>query len=324
MGTIELSVVVPLYNEEESVAPLYKGLHDVMSTLERSYEIIFVDDGSKDRTFEIAKALAQEDPNARVLRFRSNCGQTPAMVAGIEHARGEIVVTMDGDLQNDPTDIPNFIEKIEEGFDIVVGWRHNRQDKLVTRVLPSIVANWMISKVTGIPIKDNGCSLKAYRALVIKRIPLYSEMHRFIPAMMSLSGVKIAEIKVKHHARKFGMSKYGLSRVYRVLLDLLFIRLVILWGERPVQSFCVLASLPAAVGLYCFVYATVDALSIEASNTVIMFGLAMLYSALAIFLVALGLLGQLIYESGSIRTKDFAMLTARASVASDLPEVTKP
>ena len=323
MKTIDLSVVVPLFNEEESVVPLHRAISDAMSSLDRSYEILFVDDGSRDRTFEIAKGLAQDDPNLKVLRFRSNSGQTPAMVAGIERARGDIVVTMDGDLQNDPTDIPHFIDKIEEGFDIVVGWRHNRQDKLVTRVLPSVVANWIISKVTGVPIKDNGCSLKAYRGSLIKSIPLYSEMHRFIPAMMSLAGVKIAEIKVKHHARKFGMSKYGLSRIYRVLLDLLFIRMVILWCERPIQSFSILASIPAIFGLYCFIYASIEAVSVETPASVIMFGLAILYAALAIFLVALGLLGQLIYESGTVRIEAFAMLTARASVATKGSKATK-
>jgi len=321
MDKIDLSVVVPLFNEEESVGHLHRAISEVMSGQERPYEIILVDDGSKDRTFEIAKGLAQEDPHLRVVRFRRNSGQTPAMVAGIEQARGEIIVTMDGDLQNDPTDIPRFIDKIEEGFDIVVGWRYNRQDKLVTRVLPSVIANWMISKVTGVPIKDNGCSLKAYRGSLIKSIPLYSEMHRFIPAMMSLAGVKISEIKVKHHARKFGMSKYGLSRIYRVLLDLLFIRMVVLWCERPIQSFTLLAGIPTIVGLGCLAYALVEALMIDGSASFIMFGLAVLYTALAIFLVALGLLGQLIYESGNVKTESFALLTAQSSVSSDASKV---
>jgi glycosyltransferase involved in cell wall biosynthesis len=323
MGKIDLSIVVPLFNEEQSIEPLYRAISDAVSKIGRAYEIIFVDDGSADRTFQIAGQLAAADDNLKVIRFRHNCGQTPAMVAGIDHAKGEIIVTMDGDLQNDPSDIPNFIEKIEEGFDIVVGWRHNRQDKFVTRVLPSKIANWMISKVTGIPIRDNGCSLKAYRGSVIKNIPLYSEMHRFIPAMMSLAGVKVAEIKVKHHARQFGVSKYGLGRVYRVLLDLLFIRLVILWCERPIKSFCILASIPTIIALYCLTYATVDAFVVNTSSTVIVFGLAVLYAALALFLVALGLLGQLIYESGTIRTESFAMLTAHISVTDDTPEAIK-
>jgi glycosyltransferase involved in cell wall biosynthesis len=321
MGVVDISVVVPLFNEEESAAPVHRAISEVMSALDRSYEIIFVDDGSKDRTFEITKRLAREDPHLRVIRFRRNCGQTPAMVAGIDHARGDIVITMDGDLQNDATDIPLFIEKIEGGFDIVVGWRYNRQDKLITRVLPSIVANWMISQVTGVPIKDNGCSLKAYRGELIKSIPLYSEMHRFIPAMMSLAGVKIAEIKVKHHARKFGMSKYGLSRIYRVLLDLLFIRLVILWCERPILSFSLLAGVPVLIGLFCFLYAGAEAFIVEAPTSFIMFGLAVLYGSLAIFLVALGLLGQLIYESGTIKIETFALLTARVSATTGVSEV---
>ena len=177
----------------------------------------------------------------RVVNFRRNYGQTPAMAAGIEQAHGKILVTMDGDLQNDPRDIEHFLAKIDEGYDIVVGWRHNRQDKLISRKIPSKIANWLIGKVTGVPIKDNGCSLKAYRASLIKEIPLYSEMHRFIPAMASIAGPRIAEIKVRHHARQFGQSKYGLSRVYKVLLDLMVIKTVASFTSRPLLWFALLA-----------------------------------------------------------------------------------
>ena len=201
---MDLSVIVPLFNEEESLEPLYHAIKSVLTTLAFEHELIFVDDGSRDNTFTIASRLAQADHRLRVIKFRRNYGQTPAMAAGIEHARGEVLITMDGDLQNDPRDIPVFLEKLKEGYDIVVGWRYNRQDKLITRKIPSRIANWLIGKITGVPIKDNGCSLKAYRASLIKNIPLYSEMHRFIPAMTSLAGTRIAEVKVNHHARRYG------------------------------------------------------------------------------------------------------------------------
>ena len=321
MNTVDLSVVVPFYNEEESIGPLHEAISEALSSLDLSFEVIFVDDGSKDRTFAIAKRLVKDDPRLRVIRLRRNFGQTPAMVAGIDHARGAIVVTMDGDLQNDPTDIPHFIEKIDEGFDIVVGWRYNRQDKMVTRVLPSILANWLISKVTGVPIKDNGCSLKAFKADLIKNIPLYSDMHRFIPTMTSLAGAKIAEIKVKHHARKFGVSKYGLSRIYRVLLDLLAIRTMILLLGRPILAFSTMGAVAAMISVACFLYETTQAVLADGALSVMVLSLAILYGALAIFLVALGLLGQLIYESGNLKIESFAMLTARASLPTGTSEV---
>jgi glycosyltransferase involved in cell wall biosynthesis len=214
---MKLSIVVPLYNEEESVDKLYESIVSSASANAYDFEVILVDDGSCDKTLEIARAIARNDGRLKVVEFRKNYGQTAAMAAGIDLALGDIIVTMDGDLQNDPRDIPEFVNKMNEGFDIVVGWRHKRQDKLITRKIPSIIANWLIGKVTGVPIKDNGCSLKAYRASVIKRVPLYNEMHRFIPAMTSITGARIAQIKVRHHARLFGTSKYGLSRVYKVL-----------------------------------------------------------------------------------------------------------
>ena len=199
---VDLSIVVPLYNEEESVTPLYQSICATLESVEYDTEIIFVDDGSRDATFSVAQRLAATDPRLRVIKFRRNYGQTPAMAAGIDIAQGQIIITMDGDLQNDPADIPGFLSKMAEGYDIVVGWRFDRQDKLISRKIPSRIANWLIGKVTGVPIKDNGCSLKAYRADVIKDVPLYSEMHRFIPAMTSIAGTRIAEI-----GRAFGVSR---------------------------------------------------------------------------------------------------------------------
>jgi glycosyltransferase involved in cell wall biosynthesis len=305
---LALSIVVPMYNEQENVTPLYRAIVAAASKLGRSFEVIFVDDGSADRTVEVASELARRDPHLRIVKFRRNYGQTAAMAAGIEHARGEIVVTMDGDLQNDPEDIGAFVEKIEEGYDLVVGWRFNRQDKLVSRKIPSRIANRLIAKVTGVPIRDNGCSLKAFRADLIKHIPLYSEMHRFIPAMASIAGPRIAEIKVRHHARRFGQSKYGLSRIYKVLLDLTVIKTIAAFASRPLRWF-VLLSMPLLLGAAAaFVQVAVgltrnDALSLPLAGS----GVLMLASAL-IFLLS-GALGELIYHRGDLRDREFSQLT---------------
>jgi glycosyltransferase involved in cell wall biosynthesis len=304
-----LSVVVPLFNEEESVPLLYKALVDATKDMGVEVELIFVDDGSRDNTFGVAEKLALEDSRLRVVKFRRNYGQTPAMAAGIDLARGELIITMDGDLQNDPRDIPNFVEKINEGFDIVVGWRHNRQDKLITRKIPSKIANWIIGKVTGVPIKDNGCSLKAFRADVIKTVPLYSEMHRFIPAMASIAGPRLAEIKVRHHARQFGESKYGLSRVYKVLMDLLTIKTISGFSARPLSWFAALAlpfiilSSIMAVWVASRLIST-DSLSLPIS------GSALFFATLSIFLIFGGALGELINATGDQNVSKYSLLTA--------------
>ena len=310
MGTLDLSIIVPLFNEEENVQALYEAIREVAETLDRSYEIVFVDDGSKDATFALAAELASKDPNLRVIEFRKNYGQTPAMVAGIDHARGTILVTMDGDLQNDPADIPEFLAKIEEGYDIVAGWRRRRQDKALSRVLPSKVANWLIAKVTGVAIKDNGCSLKAYRAALIKRIPLYSEMHRFIPAMMSVAGARIAQIPVRHHPRRFGVSKYGISRVYKVLFDLLTIKTILVLATRPLFSFTGAAVLFGLSSALLFGYELMHPVFGQEGFSLMNLSIGMLLGALAIFLVSLGLLAQLVYRTGSLRIADLSVLTA--------------
>jgi len=308
---MDLSIVVPLYNEEESVKPLYDAITHAVTPLGIAYEILFVDDGSKDKTFETAKSIAREDKRLRVIKFRRNYGQTPAMAAGIDKAKNEIIITMDGDLQNDPSDIPLFLDKIEEGYDIVVGWRHKRQDKLITRKIPSKIANWIIGKVTGVPIKDNGCSLKAYKADVIKSVPLYSEMHRFIPAMASLAGSNVAEIKVKHHARKFGVSKYGLSRIYKVLLDLLTIKTIVSFTSRPMLWFSILAIpflLLSAITLLIFVLMF---FSEGIGSLVIMASLIIIFTASGFFLIMGGALGELIYKTGDMKVHELALLTIK-------------
>ncbi|MEM8751483.1 MAG: glycosyltransferase family 2 protein, partial [Pseudomonadota bacterium] len=245
--SVEVSVIVPILNEEESIPLMRERLIDALEPLGQSFEMIFVDDGSTDRSFEILSELAAADPRVVVLKFRRNAGQTAAMTAGIEYARGRLLVTMDGDLQNDPADIPMMLAKVDEGYDLVIGWRMNRQDKWLSRKLPSMIANRIIGKVTGLPVRDNGCSLKVYRAATIKRVPLYSDMHRFIPAMTTTLGARIAEVGVRHHARQFGASKYGLSRIFKVILDLIAIKTLLLFARRPRARFLGIGAAMAAV-----------------------------------------------------------------------------
>jgi len=300
---------VPLYNEEDSVTPLYEAIADVLDTVLGRSEIIFVDDGSADGTFAVAERLAATDQRLRVVKFRRNYGQTPAMAAGIDVARGRVVVTMDGDLQNDPKDIPHFIDKIGEGYDIVVGWRFERQDKLISRKIPSRVANWLIGKVTGVPIKDNGCSLKAFRADMIKQVPLYSEMHRFIPAMASIAAPRIAEIKVRHHARKFGESKYGLSRIYKVLLDLLTIKTIAGFSSRPLRWFAMLAAPFMLLSIMMFI-GSITALMLGAESSLPIAGSGFFFASLALYLLFSGVLGELISRTGDTKVAKFQLLTA--------------
>jgi len=305
----DLSVIVPFYNEEESIAAMHSAIVTAVEPLGITFEMVFVDDGSRDRTLEVATGVARRDERVRVVKFRRNYGQTPAMAAGIEQARGRVLVTMDGDLQNDPKDIEHFLAKINEGNDIVVGWRFNRQDKLITRKIPSRIANWLIGRVTGVPIRDNGCSLKAYRGALIKQIPLYSEMHRFIPAMASIAGPRIAEIKVRHHARQFGQSKYGLSRIYKVLLDLMVIKTVASFTARPLLWFSMLATPLALLGSLTLGWALWRWAATEAGMSLPVAGTGVLLLTSAFILFCGGVLGELIYHSGDVRDQDFSRLT---------------
>ena len=305
----DLSVVVPLYNEQDSVLPLHAAIVAALEPLRVRFEMLFVDDGSKDRTLEVATALARTDSRLRVLKFRRNYGQTPAMAAGIEYARGRVIVTMDGDLQNDPADIGALLERIDAGYDIVVGWRQKRQDKLVTRRIPSRIANWLIGKVTGVPIQDNGCSLKAFRAELIKRIPLYSEMHRFIPAIASIAGPRVAEIRVRHHARRFGESKYGLSRIYKVLLDLMVIKTVASFASRPMRWFAMLSAPLLAVAAYAFIQTFITALRTDREISMMLTGSGIICLAAAMTLLCSGALAELVYVRGDLRDREFLRLT---------------
>ena len=235
MEKVELSVVIPIYNEEENLPILYDKLKKVLDSLGKSYEIIFVNDGSTDRSWEIIKDLSEKDPHVVGVNFRRNFGQTAAMSAGFETARGDIIITMDGDLQNDPEDIPKLLEVLDQGYDIVSGWRKDRKDAFISRTLPSRIANWLISKVTGVHLHDYGCSLKAYRAEVAKNLDFYGEMHRFLPALSKAIGAKVTEIPVKHHPRIYGKSKYGISRTFKVLLDLILVKFLLDYRTKPLR-----------------------------------------------------------------------------------------
>ncbi len=306
-AVIALSIIAPLYNEEESVRLLYDKIREAADLTKLPYEIIFVDDGSSDDTLGQAGLLAQDDHRLRVVEFRRNYGQTPAMAAGIDIARGDILVTMDGDLQNDPGDIPMMIDKLNEGYDLVVGWRYKRKDKLISRKIPSIVANKLIGHVTGVPIKDNGCSLKVYRASVVKYSPFYSEMHRFIPALLSLSGAKVAEVKVRHHSRQFGESKYGLSRIYKVLIDLLTIKTILSLGQHPIRWFFKLAFLPFMVS-FSMIFMAYISNDFMTTNNLIFPTLGTLFFTLGVFLMSLGVMCELIYFKGKFKLKDVKSL----------------
>ncbi|MDX9993443.1 MAG: glycosyltransferase family 2 protein [Anaerolineales bacterium] len=235
---MDLSIVIPVYNEEESLPLLHEAIHTALQGLNRSWEVIYVNDGSKDDSVSVLEKLAAADPqHVCVVIFRRNFGQTTAIAAGIDHARGDVITFLDADLQNDPADIPMMLEKLDEGYDVVSGWRKLREDNALTRNLPSHMANWLISNVTGVHLHDYGCTLKAYRREVITGFRLYGEMHRFIPVYANSVGAKIIEVPVRHHARKFGKSKYGLERTLKVVLDLIAVQFLTRYSAKPIYLF---------------------------------------------------------------------------------------
>lgn len=306
---IDLSIVVPVYNEEDSIIPLCRAILDSIEPLKNRFEIILVDDGSTDDTFTRAYSLAQNDERIRVIKLNKNFGQTAALYAGFEYATGDIIVTMDGDLQNDPHDIQRLLEKMQEGNDVVTGWRQDRQDKLINRKLPSRIANWLIRKVTGSPIIDNGCALRAYHSSVIKKFPLYSEMHRLLPTILSMAGVRIAQINVTHHARQYGESKYGLSRIYKVLFDLIALKTVLTAARFPLFGFgffAVLAMLLTFISASTgFIYSVLH----PDASVVIYLGASLLWGSLSIILLMLGILCTLIYSGGDLKIEDLLQST---------------
>jgi glycosyltransferase involved in cell wall biosynthesis len=307
---VDVSIIVPLYNEQDNVIPLYEALTAEMDRLKLKYEIVLVDDGSDDDTYPKAYALTRQDQRLKIVKFRKNYGQTTAIAAGIQYASGNILVTLDGDMQNDPADIARLLVKIREGHDLVVGWRHQRQDTFFLRKLPSVIANGLIARVTGVPVRDNGCTLKAYRAELVKNVPLYSEMHRFIPAMFSLTGARITEVKVRHHARRFGRSKYGLSRTYKVLFDLLTVKTLISFSMRPLLLFAILAIPPLFISMTGIAYSVIMLIVYSQPFSTAIAGTGMVFGSLALMLLLSGVLAELLCVTGDIKQERFARLTA--------------
>jgi glycosyltransferase involved in cell wall biosynthesis len=254
-----LSIVIPIYNEDENIQILYEKLKETLDPIKKEYEIVFVDDGSTDRTLPILEEIQAKDKRIVVLSLRRNFGQTAAFAAGFDFARGDVIVTMDGDLQNDPADIPKLLELIKDN-DLVSGWRKKRKDPFFTRRLPSIIANWLISNVTGVKLHDYGCSLKAYRRDVIKNLKLYGEMHRFIPAVASWYGVRVAEVEVFHYPRLRGRSKYGISRTIKVVLDLITVKFLQSFSTKPIQFFGPVGMLSGFLGFLILLYLSIDKL----------------------------------------------------------------
>ncbi len=246
--TVKYSVIVPCFNEQENVPSLYVKIIEVMDALGEPYELIFMDDGSRDRTFKVLSEIYEHDRRVNLVRLRRNFGQTAALKAGFDYARGEIVVSMDGDLQSDPAEIPLFLEKMKEGYDIVSGWRTARSDNVLSRQIPSRVANWLMAKLSGVPIHDFGATYKAYRREVLQEVRLYGELHRFIPALASWSGARIAEVPIKHLPRKSGRSNYGLSRTIRVFLDLISVKFLLDYSTKPLHFFGLLGLAGTGLG----------------------------------------------------------------------------
>jgi glycosyltransferase involved in cell wall biosynthesis len=303
----DVSIIIPVLNEAGNLDALYHKLKTVLDSLDKEFEIILVDDGSTDSSFEILEGLHKTDNRLRVISFRRNFGQSAAFSAGFDFAQGDIVITMDADLQNDPADIPVLLKKLDEGYDVVSGWRVNRKDGFFTRRLPSKVANFLISIVTGVRLSDYGCSLKAYRREVVKNIKVYGEMHRFIPALASWMGIKVTEVPVNHAPRLSGKSKYGMMRSIRVILDLLTVKFLLGYSTRPIQIFGLLGGLSLLFGVIIGAY--LSALKIFFGHPLRDRPLLLLAVLLIIFgvqLVTMGLLGELVvrnyYESQNKQT----------------------
>ncbi|HBG18487.1 MAG TPA: glycosyltransferase [Desulfobulbaceae bacterium] len=289
-----LSVVIPLLNEEENIPILYQELREVLVTLEEDYEIIFIDDGSTDRSLELLQDLQRKDNRVVVVSFRKNFGQTAAMAAGFDYAGGDVIITMDADLQNDPKDIPLLLAQIKAGNDVVTGWRYDRKDAFINRKLPSIIANKIISKTTGVNLHDYGCTLKAFRREVIKCVKLYGEMHRFIPAIASGMGIDFTEVKVNHRARRFGASKYGISRTIRVILDLMTVKFLLSYSTRPIQVFGLMGVISGGIGFLIALFMTIQRqfFNVPLSDRPLLF-LAVLLIFIGIQFISLGLIAEL-------------------------------
>lgn len=300
---VNLSIVVPLHNEEENVARLLERIHGCVAPLGKSYEVILIDDGSKDRTFEILQELKKGDSRLRIIKFRGNFGQSAATAAGFDLADGEVIITMDGDLQNDPSDVPRLLEKLEEGYEVVSGWRKSRKDKLLLRKIPSRIANRIICKVTDVRLHDTGCALKAYRSEIIKQLNLYGELHRFLPALARIQGARIAEIEVKHHPRLYGKSKYNLTRTYKVIMDLMSLHLFIRYLRHPLHFFGTLSAGFIVLATSLVIWMLLQVLRMGASQEEFnnLLTVIFLLFATGFQMLFVGLVGELIVKTGQRR-----------------------
>jgi glycosyltransferase involved in cell wall biosynthesis len=294
-GSPDISLVIPVFNEEGNLTKLHQEITEILGPYGKSYEILFVDDGSTDAGFALLSSLHHQDAHVRVIRFRKNFGQTAAMAAGFAEARAPMIVTLDADLQNEPRDIPLLIERLDSGFDIVCGWRRDRKDPFLSRRLPSQIANWLISATTGVRLHDYGCTLKAFRSDVVKNLHLYGEMHRFIPAVASSMGVSIDEVVVGHRPRGHGESKYGISRTFRVILDLMTIKFLLSYASRPLQIFGSAGLLMGLVGMSFGAYLTWVKFALEqpiGGRPLLLLASLLMLGGLQ--LVSLGLVGELL------------------------------
>ncbi|RJR14516.1 MAG: glycosyltransferase [Nitrospiraceae bacterium] len=291
-----VSVVVPLHNEEENVEELYNALKSVMDEDGNDYELLFIDDGSTDKTLDILEPFEKKDPKVRLLRFRRNFGKAAAWAAGFDHAKGDVIVTIDGDLQNDPKDIPKLVSLIGE-YDVVNGWRKKRKDPFVIRRFPSIIANWLISRVTGVQLRDYGSGLKAYKAEVVKNMNMYGEMHRFIPAVASWYGVKIIEVETLHHPRRRGQSKYGISRTLMVILDLITVKFLQSFSTKPMQAFGPIGLACGIIGFAINLYLAFLWFSGVPIGHRPLLLLGVLLIIIGIQLICMGLLGEMLVSS---------------------------
>jgi glycosyltransferase involved in cell wall biosynthesis len=292
-----VSVVIPIYNEEENIDQLYKSLKTVMDAEQYDYELLFIDDGSSDRSLQYLEPIAAKDPKVSLLCFRRNFGKAASWAAGFDHAKGNVVVTIDGDLQNDPKDIPKLVSYIGDGYDIVNGWRKKRQDPFLIRRFPSIIANWLISRVTGVKLRDYGSGLKAYKADVVKNINIYGEMHRFIPAVANWYGVKIKEVETIHHPRLRGKSKYGISRTLMVILDLITVKFLHSYSTKPLQAFGPVGLLCGFCGFVINLYLAFLWFSGEAIGHRPLLLLGVLLIIIGIQLIGIGLLGEMLVST---------------------------
>ena len=296
---MDLSIVIPVYNEEENIPLLYQALVEAMQPVSYCWEVVLVDDGSKDGSLaELEKVAAADPERVRVVSLRRNFGQTAAIAAGIDHSCGEIVVLLDADLQNDPADIPMMVAKIYEGYDVVSGWRVNRQDAYLSRRLPSNIANWLISTVTGVHLHDYGCTLKAYRREVITGFRLYGEMHRFIPVYANQVGARLLEVPVRHHARRFGKAKYGLERTMKVVLDLFTVKFLVAYANKPIYLFggagIIMMAIAALALFYLFIRKILLAISVTTSP---LFLLSAMLGVMGFQSMLMGLIAELLVRT---------------------------